>query len=63
MYPDFLLGLVESMSLMRLSLKKAANADMYRAAYRKSGVVLGCTFPPRPVPKGRLRITQDGSPG
>jgi hypothetical protein len=29
------------MSLMRLSVKKAANADMSRAAYRKSGAVLG----------------------
>jgi len=29
------------MSLMRLSVKKAAHADMSRAAYRKSGAVLG----------------------
>jgi hypothetical protein len=29
------------MSLMQLSVKKAAYADLSRAAYRKSGVVLG----------------------
>jgi hypothetical protein len=29
---------------MRLSVKKAAHANMSRAAYRKSGEVLGYTF-------------------
>jgi hypothetical protein len=33
--------LLESLSLVRLSVKKAAYADVSRAAYRKSGVVLG----------------------
>jgi hypothetical protein len=33
--------LVESMSLVRLSAKKAAYADVSRAAYRKSGVSPG----------------------
>jgi hypothetical protein len=32
---------VERMSLMRLSVKKAAHATMSRAAHRKSGAVLG----------------------
>jgi hypothetical protein len=41
MDPDFLLSLLESMSLMRLSLKKAAYADLSRAAYRKFGGILG----------------------
>jgi hypothetical protein len=35
--PGFPVGLLESMSLMRLSVKKAAYADVSRAAYRKSG--------------------------
>jgi len=43
------------MSLMRLSLKKAAQADMSRAAYRKSGAVLGGPRPIGEVPKGRLK--------
>jgi hypothetical protein len=42
--PGFPVGLVERMSLMRLSVKKAAHANMSRAAYRKSGEVLGYTF-------------------
>jgi hypothetical protein len=33
--------LVKSLSLVRLSVKKAAYADVSRAAYRKFGVVLG----------------------
>jgi hypothetical protein len=41
MDPDFLLSLLESMSSMRFSVKKAAQADLSRAAYRKSGVILG----------------------
>jgi hypothetical protein len=32
---------LESLRLVRLSVKKAAYADVSRAAYRKSGVVLG----------------------
>jgi NAD(P)-dependent dehydrogenase (short-subunit alcohol dehydrogenase family) len=35
--PDFLCSLVESRSLVRLSVKKAAYADLSRAASRKSG--------------------------
>src|ERR1700677_4301448 len=35
--PDFLLSLLELMSLMRLSVKKAAYADVSRVAYRKPG--------------------------
>ncbi len=44
---------------MRLSVKKAAYADLSRAAYRKSGVVLGSDECKGPVPKGRLRMPQD----
>jgi hypothetical protein len=44
---------------MRLSLKKAAHADVSRAAYRKSGGVLGRDSRDEPVPQGRLKITQD----
>jgi hypothetical protein len=40
-FPVELVGINESTSLMRLSVKKAAHADMSRATYRKSGVVLG----------------------
>src|SRR5271155_4001354 len=39
--PDFLCSLVEPRSLVRLSVKKAAYADLSGAACRKSGVVLG----------------------
>jgi hypothetical protein len=35
--PDFLWGLVESSNFMRLSLQKAAHANMGGAEYRKSG--------------------------
>ena len=35
--PDFLWGLGESRNLMRLSLQKAAHANIGSAAYRKSG--------------------------
>jgi hypothetical protein len=35
--PDFLWGSVESPNFMRLSLQKAAHANMVGAAYRKSG--------------------------
>jgi hypothetical protein len=35
--PDFLWGAVESRNFMRLSLEKAAHANMDGAAYRKSG--------------------------
>jgi hypothetical protein len=35
--PDFLRGAVESRNFMRLSLEKAAHANMDGAAYRKSG--------------------------
>src|SRR5271170_5260228 len=35
--PDFLWSLLESMSLMRLSVKKAAHVDVSGASYRKSG--------------------------
>jgi hypothetical protein len=41
MDPDFLWSLLESMILMRLSVKKAAYADLSRAAHRKSGGILG----------------------
>jgi hypothetical protein len=59
MNPDFLCSLVESTSLVRLSVKKAAYADVSRAAYRKSGVVLGRDSRDEAVPQGRLKITQD----
>jgi hypothetical protein len=39
-YPDFLWSVLEPMSLMRLSVKKAVYADLARAAYRKSGLRL-----------------------
>jgi hypothetical protein len=39
---------------MRLSVKKAAYADVSRVAYRKSGVVLGT------IPKGRPSPARDG---
>jgi hypothetical protein len=39
--PDFLCSLVESLGLVRLSVKKAAYADVTRAACRKRGMVLG----------------------
>jgi hypothetical protein len=38
--PDFLLGSVEPTNFMRLSLKKAAHANIGGAAYRKSGISL-----------------------
>jgi hypothetical protein len=41
MDPDFLCSLSKSMSLTRLSVKKAAYADLSRAAYRKSKGILG----------------------
>ena len=44
---------------MRLSVKKAAYADLSRAAYRKSGAILGRDSRDEPVPQGRLKITQD----
>ena len=44
---------------MRLSVKKAAYADLSRAACRKSGVVLGRDSRHEPVPQGRLKIPQD----
>jgi hypothetical protein len=59
MNPDFLCSLVESTRLVRLSVKKAAYADVSRAAYRKSGVILGKDSREEPVPQGRLKITQD----
>jgi hypothetical protein len=59
MDPDFLRSLVESMSLVRLSVKKAAYADLSRAAYRKSGAILGRDPRDEPAPQGRLKITQD----
>jgi hypothetical protein len=49
----------ESRSLVRLSVKKAAFADLSSAARRKFGVVLGKHEKPESVPKGRLRISQD----
>ena len=39
---------------MRLSVKKAAYADLSRAACRKSGAVLGKGSRDEPVPQGRL---------
>ena len=36
--PDFLLSFVGSLNFMRLSLKRAAQAVLSRAAYRKFGV-------------------------
>jgi hypothetical protein len=60
--PDSLLGLVERMSLMRLSLKKAAHADMSRAAHRKSGGVPGSVSKARQVPQGRLKILKNTKP-
>ena len=47
------------MSLVRLSVKKAAYADLSRAAYRKSGAILGRDSRDEPVRQGRLKITQD----
>jgi hypothetical protein len=47
------------MSLMRLSVRKVAYADPSGAAYRKSGSVLGRDSRDEPVPRGRLKITQD----
>jgi hypothetical protein len=47
------------MSPVRLSVKKAAYADVSRAAYSRSGVVLGRDLRDEPVPQGRLKITQD----
>jgi hypothetical protein len=44
---------------VRLSVKKAAYADLSRAACRKSGVVLGRDSRHEPVPQGRLKIPQD----
>ena len=38
--PDFLLSVVGLTNFMRLSLKKAAHANMGGAAYRKSGISL-----------------------
>ena len=61
--PGFPVVLGGSTSLMRLSVKKAAYADVSRAAYRKSGGVLGEAWEPPPVPKGRVKISQDASPG
>jgi hypothetical protein len=40
-YPDFLCSLVQPRNLVRLSVKKAAYADLSRVACRKSGSVLG----------------------
>jgi hypothetical protein len=40
-YPDFLCSFMELRSFVRLSVKKAAYADLSRAACRKSGSVLG----------------------
>jgi hypothetical protein len=47
------------MSLMRLSVKKAAFADVSRAAYRKSGAVLGRFERANQSRQGRLKIAQD----
>jgi hypothetical protein len=48
---------------VRLSVKKAAFADLARAACRKSGAVLGRHESQDQSRKGRLRISQDASPG
>jgi hypothetical protein len=47
------------MSLVRLSVKKAAYADLSRAAYRKSGVSPGERFERRASPAGTAENTQD----
>jgi hypothetical protein len=44
---------------VRLSVKKAAYANLSRAACRKSGAVLGKGSREEPVPQGRLKITQE----
>jgi hypothetical protein len=51
--------MVESPSFTRLSVEKAAYADLSRAACRKSGVVLGGTGEPGTVPPG----TAENAPG
>jgi len=55
--------MVEPRSLVRLSVKKAAYADLSRTACRKSGAVLGRDESQEQSRKGRLKISQDGSPG
>jgi len=61
--PGFPVVLGGSTNLMRLSVKKAAYADVSRAAYRKSGAVLGEAWELPPVPEGRQKISPDASPG
>jgi hypothetical protein len=46
-----------------LSVKKAAYADLSKAACRKSGVVLGGHEGQDQSRRGRLRMPQDVSPG
>jgi hypothetical protein len=63
MNPDFLCSLVESTSLVRLSVKKAAYADVSRAAYRKYGVILGEGFERRTSPVGTAENYPGCNPG
>src|ERR1700678_824815 len=51
--------MVESPSFTRFSVEKAAYADLSRAAFRRSGVVLGGTGEPGIVPPG----TAENAPG
>jgi hypothetical protein len=57
-FPDFLWGVVESRSFMRLSLQKAAHANLGGAAFRESGspVFFGPRAPGRTWDTRRLSL-------
>jgi hypothetical protein len=57
--PGFPVQLGGIRSLVRLSVKKPAYADLSRAACRKSGASAGWHMEATSVPQGRLKITQD----